>query len=145
MNSQKICIPVMGKTLAELLKNLAQVQKITSCIEIRADSIENLQEADLEPIRKATTSEAIFTCRHVQEGGYHKVHEEVRLRMLQKAIDLGFNYIDVELETCRSKKFVGNATTKVIISYHNFIETPPYFDLTKVLDDIRSFHPDIMK
>jgi 3-dehydroquinate dehydratase-1 len=145
MKEQKICIPVMGKTLSELLANLEKAQELTPLIEIRADSLETINEEDIEKIKKVVKGEAIFTCRHVAEGGLHKVHEETRLKLLQKAIDIQFNYIDVELETCRTRKFTGTPSTKIIISYHNFIETPPYFDLTKIIDDIRSFHPDIMK
>lgn len=145
MIEPKICIPVMGKSLEELLYNLKEVQKVASCIEVRADSLEDIKDEDVETIRKAATVEAIFTCRHTAEGGLHKVHEETRLHLLQRAIGVGFEYIDVELETCRTRKFIGNTKTKIIVSYHNFIETPPYFDMTKVIDDIRSFHPDIMK
>lgn len=145
MKDQIICIPVMGKTLEELLENLKKAEELSSFVEIRADSIEKFDENDLEIIKKAITGKAIFTCRHVAEGGLYKIHEEVRLKLLQKAIELQFDFIDVELETCKTRKFTGTYTTKIIVSYHNFTETPPYYDLTKVIDDIRSYHPDIIK
>lgn len=145
MKDHLICIPVMGKTIEELLQNLEKAQKVSDLVEIRADSLETIEEINIEQIKKTVSGKAIFTCRHVAEGGLHKVHEETRLHLLQKAIDLGFDFIDVELETCRTRKFTGTASTKIIVSFHDFLETPPYFDLTKIIDDIRSFHPDIMK
>jgi 3-dehydroquinate dehydratase type I len=141
----KICIPVMGKSLKEFLQNLEKVQKMSDCIELRMDSIEEFQATDIETIHMAVRKEAIFTYRHPQSGGYTKIDEPTRIQYLQKALDLGFDYVDVEIETFDRKYFHGTTKTKLIISYHNFIETPSYMDLIKIVDNMRSYYPNILK
>lgn len=145
MNTPKLCIPVTGTTIEELVSNAKAAQQAADCIEIRADAVESLAPDQVAVIRKACHKETIFTCRHSSEGGFNKITETTRHDILQAAIDAKFEYVDIELKTFEARGFTVTKPTKLILSFHDFLETPTYWDLTKIIDDMKSFHPDVMK
>jgi 3-dehydroquinate dehydratase type I len=70
--------------------------------------------------------------------------------VLKDACRLGATYIDVEIEA--SEDFLKAAIaaarpsgTKVIISYHNFLETPPAVELSRIVDRCFSAGADVAK
>ena len=61
--------------------------------------------------------------------------------MLQKAIELGADYVDVEFDSFRH--ITRRDSSKLIISYHNFKETP--HNINEIYEDISQCKPDIVK
>lgn len=145
MNTPRICIPVTGDTVAELLTNAKAAADHADIIEIRADYAKDIHPDKLTHIKMNISRPVIFTCRSKKEGGLFEGPEEDRLLLIQKAIDTGFAYVDVELDTIKSHAFMRLPDTKIIISYHLFSKTPDYWDITKILDEMTSYHPDIIK
>lgn len=145
MNTPRICIPVTGDTVAELLTNAKAAADHADIIEIRADYAKDIHPDKLTHIKMNISRPVIFTCRSKKEGGLFEGPEEDRLLLIQKAIDTGFAYVDVELDTIKSHAFMRLPETKIIISYHLFSKTPDYWDITKILDEMTSYHPDIIK
>lgn len=141
----RICTPVTGTTRAEFFTNLQSVQTVSECIELRADMIPDLKLEDVEKLRKETHTEAIFTCRSMNQGGKYAGSKQDLIALLQAAFNADFDYVDVELDTIREHAFYKGKKTKLIVSYHDFEETPAYWDLTKIVDDIKSYNPDIVK
>ncbi len=131
MKNIKICTPVIGKTLKEFLKNLDKVQGISEMVELRVDHIKNLSENDLQLIRKKTIKEAIFTSR--------------RKETILKALDLGFDYIDVEFSLVEELKLSKFKKTKVIISFHDYKKTPNIQELTLIIDRMRECNIEVLK
>lgn len=140
----RICTPVVGETVEIFLENLKKTQEISELIELRIDSIKNIQIKDLDTIREKSTVRAIATCRKKEEGGHFDGSEEERVKILQRAIGL-FDYVDIELSTIQRHAFERNDKTKLIISYHNFDHTPSYWDMQKIIHDINKHSPDIIK
>lgn len=140
----RICTPVIGKSLDEFLENLKKTQNISEFIELRADCIENISENDIETIRNQTNVQSIFTYRKKSEGGKFKGDENTRVKILQKAIELGFDHIDIELSSMKEYQFKRDKT-KLIVSYHNFAETPSYWDMQSILYEMNEFKPDVLK
>lgn len=140
----RICTPVVGNTMEEFLKNLEKTQEISNLIELRIDYISSVTAADLDIIREATSVPAILTCRPSSEGGHFNGSEEDRIHILQSAIGI-FEYVDIELTTIQHYTFIRNEKTQLIISYHNFEETPSYWDIQKTIYDINASKPDIIK
>jgi 3-dehydroquinate dehydratase/shikimate dehydrogenase len=58
----------------------------------------------------------------IREGGKFNGSEQDRLHLLQKAIELGADYVDVEYDSIN--QISRRNSSKVIISHHNFKETP---------------------
>src|SRR3989339_481550 len=132
----KICTPVIGKTLKEFLKNLEKVQGISEMVELRVNKIKDLSEQDLKLIRKKTIKKAIFTCR--------------KKEIILKALDLGFDYVDVELGTIEkepafAKAMVSKGKTKIILSFHNFEKTPDIKKLTLIINRMRECNVEVLK
>lgn len=145
MTKPLICIPVIDTSLEKMISSIHELQKHADVIEIRADFIPDLQKRDIEELFKASTKQTIFTLRHKMEGGKWQGSEEDRQQLLQHAINLGFTYVDVELDTIKEHAFPKTSKTKLIISFHDFKETPDYWDLTKIVDEMSSFSPDVYK
>lgn len=140
----KICTPVTGRTIDEFLNNLAKTQDISDFIELRVDTIRGLTMDHIRTIKDHTKKEAIFTCRSKEEGGYFEDPEAQRVKILRRGIGL-FDYVDIELSTVRKHDFSCDEGTKIILSYHNFIETPSYWDMQKVIFEMNKFKPDVLK
>lgn len=140
----KICTPVMGNTIEEFLINLDRTQDISECIELRVDTIRALNIDHIRIIKDQTKKEAILTCRPKEEGGYYEDPESQRVKILQRGIGL-FEYVDIELETVKKHDFSCEDDTKIILSYHNFTETPSYWDMQKVIFEMNKYKPDVLK
>ena len=140
----RICTPVIGTTLDDFLSNLKKTEEISDFIELRVDYIQDFTETNVEVIRKETNVQSIFTCRKKEEGGKFNGDENNRVGILQKAIELGFDHVDIELSTIKEYQFKRD-NTKLIISYHNFVETPSYWDMQSIIYEMNEFKPDILK
>ncbi len=138
-----ICIPITTRSTEDTISEMSSASKCADIIELRIDYIPELQDTErcLEESLKSKTKPVIVTNRPEREGGKFNGSEQDRLRLLQKAIDLGADYVDVEYDSI--KQIVRRKNSKVIISYHNFKETPQ--NLSKIYDDICQHKPDIVK
>lgn len=141
----KICCVVLGETLEDFLKNLEEVQKVSDFVELRVDYIKNLTLNNLDIIRKNTTKENIFTCRSVEEGGKFEGSRDELLEIINRANELNFDHIDVEISKLKYINFT-NKNSKIIGSYHNFKETPDFEELKNIYNEIFSYEVvDVVK
>jgi 3-dehydroquinate dehydratase-1 len=140
----KICSPVIGTTLEEFLDNLKKTQAISSFIELRVDYIKNFSIKDIEIISENVKVKSIFTCRTNKEGGRFNGDEKARVEILQQALQTKFDYVDIELSTMRQNSFK-RSNSKLIISYHNFLETPSYWDMQSIIREMNEYKPDVLK
>lgn len=144
MNTVRICLVVTGKTLDEFLNNLVAAERESDLVEMRADYISGLKSTDIDIIRQKSTKPSIFTCRKQEEGGKYNGTEKSRLDIIRHAIDLGFDYIDVEYSTLKNLK-IDKKNSKLIASFHDFEKTPPYWELTRLVFDMKQTNADIIK
>lgn len=140
----RICVVVTGNTLSKFLENLREAESKSDFVELRADHINSLKESDIEKIRKAVTKTAIFTCRRKDEGGLYEGSEPERNKIIRKALELDFEYVDIELKTVKTSIFTPK-NSKIIVSYHNFEVTPSYQTLNSIANDMRENGADIIK
>ena len=138
-----ICIPITAKRAEDTVLEMLSASKYADIVELRIDYIPELQNAEecIEESLKRKIKPVIITNRPVREGGKFNGSEQDRLRLLQKAIDLGVDYVDVEYDSI--KQITRRNSSKIIISHHNFKETP--HNLSKIYDDICQQKPDIVK
>lgn len=131
MKKIKICTPVIGKTLKKFLNNLDQVQAVSDMVEIKVDQITDLSKNDLVLIRNRTKKEAIFTSR--------------RKEIILEVLDLGFDFIDIDLLLIKDFNLSKQIKNKIIVSFHDFKKTPNVNKLKTILNKIREFKPEIIK
>ncbi len=137
-----ICVSISEKTNDEAIKQIRAAEKIADAIEIRLDSIE---EPDLNRLINSTKP-IIATNRKKGEGGNFEGSEEERISLLIEAIKNGAEYADIELSSGKQaiSKLIGEkGKARIIVSYHNFTETPESLDV--IIDEISSTGCDIIK
>lgn len=124
---------------------IKQANPLADLIELRVDYLRNAELGLLFQNRKKPF---IVTHRRKEEGGRYRGDERKRLGVLQEAIDLGIDYVDVELATERSwlQGLIRNKrSTRIILSFHDFRKTPPQKELQKLLDQMVGLEADVVK
>jgi 3-dehydroquinate dehydratase/shikimate dehydrogenase len=114
-----------------------QILPLADLIELRLDHFD-IQKKPLFP--------SIFTLRKKEQGGLYHFSEEERLAKIERLLELGPEYCDIEADTDPlfieriAKKF---PKVRLIGSYHDFKETPQ--DLDAVLAKMKNPHFAIYK
>ncbi len=141
----KLCIPIVEATVKKALRAIREANPRADLIELRADY---LNRVNLAPLLKSREKPLIVTHRREEEGGNYKGEERERLAVLQEAIDLEADYIDVELTTERSfvRKLIRNrGGTQVIVSFHDFQRTPSPKELQRLFGQMIRLGADVIK
>lgn len=118
-----ICIPIVGPTMAQALKDFDACQSLADIIELRLDLI---ADHDLPRLLKEAGKPCIVTNRSKTEGGQFKGSEEQRIQVLRQAIDQGAEYIDIETSTpgpLLKSVLENKGDTQTILSHHDFTRT----------------------
>ena len=133
-----IAVPIVATTAAEARRQIRQAEPLADIIELRLDY---LDEPDPLTLINACTKPVIVTCRARRDRGNFIGSETERIRLLQAAVDVGADYVDVELEAVgRIKR---SAKSKLIASFHDFERTPE--DLDEIHDRLAATKPDVVK
>jgi len=146
----KVCVAIIGTTVAEMLERAAQAVKETSFLEFRLDYLEKplLALPKLKQfLAEHTAVTAIATCRRTPNGGKFDGNLSAELEILSKAAVSGFHIADLELESAEALSkpdFQGLRETGValILSHHDFKQTK---DLDAIFDRMKPFEPDFVK
>ena len=133
-----ICVPLTKKGTEATLANLNRAAEVADLVELRLDCIE---EYDLSRLMRERPCPVIVTNRPVREGGSFNGDEKERVRPLKEAINLGADYVDIEHDS--SHLIEDRKKTKLIVSYHNFQETPS--DLLSIYTRLKKLGADIVK
>ncbi|XP_039690771.1 bifunctional 3-dehydroquinate dehydratase/shikimate dehydrogenase, chloroplastic isoform X2 [Medicago truncatula] len=152
MNATLICVPIMGETIQKMIADI-QKAKLNGAdlVEIRLDSLKTFNPSqDLNTFMQQHHSlPFLFTYRPKWEGGMYEGDENQRLDALRLAMELEADYIDIELkvahqfyDSIRGKTY---NKTKVIVSSHNYQQTPSVEDLGNLVARIQATGADIVK
>lgn len=124
-------VGVVQKTSIEEVANLlsSMDKSLYDALEIRFDTIKDL---DIKKFSELTiTKPCIFTLRNKEQGGFFEGTEKERVSLYAQLLALKPRFADFEM-TLGAKNVATlrsiSPTTKVILSDHNFVETPMSFD-----------------
>lgn len=154
----KICVPMVGKTKEELLKEARDLEGLKfDVVEWRVDFYEHVTDINevkevLSQIRSILKDTPIlFTFRSKKEGGEKEISLKYYLELnceiaKTKEVDL----IDVELFTCDEfvKEIVQTAhknNVKIVMSNHDFFKTPSKEEIVNRLSKMRELNADLPK
>ncbi len=146
-----LCVSIAERTFSSIGQSLKSCMQEADMAEIRLDSVaEPLSEKGCSELLSLSSIPLIFTCRKGDEGGQFAGTEEERIKRLAEAVDAGASYVDVELRTEAGLRdgLVDHAHRNgcmVIMSWHDFSETPVLDELEKVLSDQVASGADIAK
>jgi len=135
-----ICISIQEKHRGKA----TSLANTATMAEIRID-LAGFKPKDVEFIFSKADSFLIATCRpEIVED------ETLRIELLKTAIEHGADYVDVEIEASKAVKdaiipFAKANNCKVIVSYHNYENTPTIDELEKIIADCYSAGADIAK
>lgn len=121
-----ICVSLGNMSFAEASKIASE----ENMVEIRADLLHFSYKQLTELLLLANKS--IFTCR---PGNYS---DSERKELFTMAIENNASFIDLEIESeenflAEIKSLIETSHTELILSYHNFLETPSVEELSRIL------------
>lgn len=135
-----ICVSIgRGRHKQMIAEHRHLVEQGAQLVELRLDYIR--RAVSLKRLLTNRPCATIVTCRREQDGGKWEHTEDARLVLLRAAIADGVEYVDLEDDIAGDIPRFGS--TKRIISYHNFRETP--MDLDTIYERLAGMDPDIIK
>ena len=153
-----ICLPLMAATPSALLEQARTMTALKpDMIEWRVDAFDTL--TDQQSVKAALTILAdicrslplLFTCRAADEGGMQALNSAERLALYRMAVASGIvDLIDIELASGTAiidelQHACAAAGIKLILSYHNFNDTPDVRTLLQILTNAEKSGADIAK
>lgn len=119
------------------------------------DSITEVQKADFVEIRldlcDLTYDERIQVYQKSPEFiATHRGDEKIHKKLLKEAIEHGASYIDIDISRSSNhilemKRIADDHNCKLILSAHNYIETPSTKSLKNIYESANQFQPDYIK
>tara|TARA_Y100000310_G_scaffold345136_2_gene462105 strand:- start:651 stop:1319 length:669 start_codon:yes stop_codon:yes gene_type:complete len=132
-----IAVPITSETIEDALADIELANKKADVIELRLDFLQDINETILSELLDACKRPVIVTFRQLNHGA--SIEPTERMFLLHKAIELGAPYIDLDVET--DEEFLDDfkdvsETTRIILSHHNFDDTPPLPELLKKMEEM---------
>jgi len=133
-----ICVSIAEPTLDDCLTAIKGLEMAEVRIDKTALSLVDIKQLFAEPVK------LVATCRPGQRP------DEERLAALLAAIEAGAAFVDLEVDAPEALRDAVIAAArkkgcKVIVSYHNFSETPLRHYLVQVIEDCFDRGADIAK
>jgi 3-dehydroquinate dehydratase/shikimate dehydrogenase len=134
-----LCVTVTAPTLAELRQRRDAVGD-ADLIELRLDSV---SDPDVAGALAGRTRPVIVTCRPEWEGGSFAGSEEERRRILEDALALGAEYVDLEWRAGFHDLIAKTHGRRIVLSSHDYDMVP--IDLVSRLHAMRSTGAEVIK
>ena len=143
----RFCVSILPETVVEAVNLVEKAEKRKAdFIEVRLDRLKNYDA--LADIARHGRIPMIATNKSSDCKGEFSGSEIERQRTLFDAAKNGFEYVDLELSTPRLKSVVKNVRqtgAKLIISFHDFDETPSFAKISTILEEEAAVGADICK
>jgi len=144
-----ICISILTHTTEDAVEKMAHCSHLADMLEVRLDAI---TDVDMHRIFAAAGGRLLITNRTRDEGGHFTGSEGERIAFLCRAVALGADYVDAELRTAdihitHLKQCITRhgGRTSLILSYHDFSQTPTLGTLQDILAQGIRLGADIVK
>jgi 3-dehydroquinate dehydratase/shikimate dehydrogenase len=130
MTTPLLCETVTGRSTAELVAARDAVT-IGEMVELRLDGVGDL---DVAAVLKGRRVPVVVTCRPTWEGGRFEGQEDVRARILARALECGADFVDVEWRAVSQSTDAGfhevlrRDPARVVVSSHDFEKVPTDLD-----------------
>ena len=143
----KTCASITEKTPKRLKQTLTKALKKSDYAEIRFDFLNpNLVPDALQQIKK-DLRKCVCTLRPVSEGGKFSGSEKNRISIIKLIAEYNPFLLDIEFNTLIKNKnlqrYLKNTGTDILLSWHNFKQTPGISVLKKKLGQMKKFSNNI--
>jgi 3-dehydroquinate dehydratase type I len=143
---ERICIPITETTGKGAIKAIKEAIWFPGLIELRMDYLR--EPGWVGRLLRGRQKPFIVTNRRKEEGGKCRVDERSRVGVLEEAIELGAEFVDVEFGTEESllrRLIAHRKRTKVVLSSHDFEGTPSQRKLKDLYERMVRWKPDLVK
>ncbi|CAL9210643.1 unnamed protein product [Musa hybrid cultivar] len=146
-----LCVPLVAKTVEQMMADMAAAKASgADLVELRVDHLSAfLPGRDLPLLLRDRPLPALVTYRPKWEGGEYEGDDKQRLEALLLAMELGADYVDVELKVAEDlvRLIDGKKPEnfKLIVSSHNYQKTPSSEELGSLVAAIQASGADIVK
>lgn len=125
-SSSRICVSIGREHIDDAVAVAESVASLADVLEIRLDC---LKTPEIKPFLEKIDQPLLFTNRPQWEGGEFAGDEEQRLAYLLQAVSEEVAYVDLELlapvdSQQNMRSALQDSTTQLILSWHNFTDTP---------------------
>jgi 3-dehydroquinate dehydratase / shikimate dehydrogenase len=146
-SSHKICIVIRDSNLESIAPSILRARGQCGFIELRLDYLPAGSQWIhlLRKWRELADVPVIATFRRKPNGGEFEGSPAEQLEIVHKILEAGLDFLDLEIETVEeylrgSLNSLPSSITKIIVSYHNFLETPsPLEEVYARLARVRPF------
>jgi 3-dehydroquinate dehydratase-1 len=140
-----IAVPVVEATVNRARSKYLRAARKGLWAELRLDYLE---QPDLPRLFRSNAGPVIATNRLPAEGGRFQGTEAERRRLLEQALSLGADFVDLELAadaSFRRDLWERRGQAKIILSWHDFAGTPAPERLEAVLAEMLAADADVLK
>jgi 3-dehydroquinate dehydratase/shikimate dehydrogenase len=117
----RLVVTLGSGTSSSIIDDLKIITQIGAIAEIRLDLLPTI---DIEHIINNANCELIITNRSIKHGGAFNGNINNQIKPLLKAIENNVSYVDIDPDIIPKIITINNTTTKIIVSYHDFTNTP---------------------
>jgi 3-dehydroquinate dehydratase-1 len=141
---KKICVSVMVERPDQVLETMTRARDVgANLLEWRLDVT---REPEVESVLHQAPLPVIATVRSSEHGGHFEGTKEEQLRLLLRAAAGGSSYVDWEFR--REEDLPDELAAmreRVIVSYHNFQETPSENILKSLFNEMAAIKAGVVK
>ncbi|KAF6002359.1 hypothetical protein F1559_000609 [Cyanidiococcus yangmingshanensis] len=146
-----ICTSITSNTVDDAIADMYEARRTgADLVEFRADYLS--EGEPWERVVEQRPLPMIFTYRPVCEGGLSDMNDHERVRLLQRAVERGVEYVDVELANMDLFRFPesvrqqdASTRPKLIVSYHSFTRALNEAELAELYTAIVATGADVCK
>lgn len=135
-----LCLSLTGEDAEALIRRAEPCIHLADLVEIRLDG---MRDPDIGPFAARFPVPILVSNRPQWEGGAFGGSEEERLGQLERALDIGAAYVDIELRT--EERLRDALLTRIrargawgLVSWHDFTATPESGELLAVFGRMRA-------
>ena len=143
----KTCASVAEKTPKRLKQTLTKALKKSDYAEIRFDFLNPNTVPDALQLIRKDLRKCVCTLRPVSEGGKFAGSEKNRISIIKLIAEYNPFLLDIELNTLTKNKnlrrYLKNTGTGILVSWHNFKQTPNISVLKKKLAEMKKISNNV--
>ena len=143
----KTCASIAEKTPKRLKQTLTKALKKSDYAEIRFDFLNPNTVPDALQLIRKDLRKCVCTLRPVSEGGKFAGSEKNRISIIKLIAEYNPFLLDIELNTLTKNKnlrrYLKNTGTGILVSWHNFKQTPSISVLKKKLAQMKKISNNV--
>jgi 3-dehydroquinate dehydratase/shikimate dehydrogenase len=136
----KVIASILASSTEEMIRAIRECTDGADIVELRVDAV---PAPDLERLRAEDDKPLILTCRSRTEGGCFRGTETERLSILGRALELDYDYVDIEMAAWKPDLARKTSRSKLILSRHFFDKFPK--NLTRTVHQGVDMGADLVK